>query len=238
MLMVVASRSAGAILLSGIAAPIAMFGSVKLQRRFCMVLAAITIGYPILFATGNFPTDELIDFGYSLSQERGVSIEDRFEQELLMTDKVSQRPVFGWGAYSRSHEFDPITREDITVIDGEWLVVFSERGAVGFFAWFGMYLSSLWVLFRRFHDLPHGPARSLMCSACILVAMMSVEMIFNSGGSNPQFFFAGVLYGTITGAITRARAKRLLALERRRQAASALAQAPPPSPLQGSERHA
>lgn len=233
--MVIAARSTGAWVLAAIVVPIAMFAGIKRQRTVSLVLGAIVVGYPLLFATGMFPHESITAFGYSINEERGSSLEDRFEQEELLTNKVASRPLFGWGGYSRAHEFDPVTGEDITVVDGEWLLVFSERGVTGFLAWFGLYLCSLWVLFRRFDELPRGPALYLFSGASLAIATMSVDMLLNSTGANPQFFFAGALYGTLTGSIARARARRrAVQVSRTKPAAAPMVDVHAPSPVQSS----
>ncbi len=100
-------KSMGAFIYGCVAIPFAWFLKPKTQIRIAVFLACIAGFYPLLRATGLFPREQLVEWAASIEQDRARSLEFRFSNEDDLINKMLDRPLFGWGGFSRGHVFDP-----------------------------------------------------------------------------------------------------------------------------------
>jgi hypothetical protein len=195
-----ACRSSGALFLAAVSTPFVLFTSPKIQLRFAAFISVLVLVYPLLRLADIFPTDTVLSISTDLaSAERARSLQDRYEQEDILLEKARERVVFGWGGYSRNRVFDPETGKDLSVTDGEWIIVFGTRGIVGFLVWFGLYLIPVFMARRRRAQLESRADQHLVAGLSMLLMVYAVDDLPNSAGCLPQFFFAGVLAGAVTG---------------------------------------
>jgi O-antigen ligase len=155
----------------------------------------------------------------SISEERTESLGARFEQEEMLLEKARQRPLFGWGPSSRAHVFDEATGEDITVVDGEWIIVFGSRGVLGFIAWYGLYLAPIYVARRNQRRVGLPQYRAVLAGFSLIAAMLAAETLPNASATIPQFMWSGVLYGIALNVLRQDRLARLKAVWSRRRRA-------------------
>jgi hypothetical protein len=212
-------KSTGAILLAAVALPVVWFASPKAQMRFALVLGVLVFLYPALRASDAFPVMELLEWSdEEIGAERAASLEDRFDQEELLLDKLRERPLFGWGGGNRYNIFDPVTGLGTVTTDGEWLVVFGKRGIWGFLCLFGLYLAPVWTAQRRIAALNSSDAR-LIAGFAVTLAVFAVDNLPNSTGTLPQLFLSGVLTGAVAGIARQSSQEREIARRKRREAA-------------------
>ncbi len=78
---------------------------------------------------------ETVDLIAMVNDERAGSFATRLENEVLLVEKAMQRPVFGWGGWSRNRVYDDSGR-NITITDSLWIIVLGRHGLVGLTAYF------------------------------------------------------------------------------------------------------
>lgn len=86
---------------------------------------------PVLMGLGKIPEKIILEqINSYFGPERAQSLQFRFDNEKLLFDKAMKRPYFGWGGYGRSRIYDAFGK-DISVTDGEWIIIVGTTGMVG-----------------------------------------------------------------------------------------------------------
>lgn len=223
-IMIPVMKSAGVLIYAMFTLPLTLLVQAKTLTRVAVVLATLSFSYPLLRAFDLFPADYLVDTAARFSQDRAGSLIFRFANEEILYERAMERPVFGWGGWSRSHVFDE-GGKDISVADGMWIVVLGLNGLVGFFAYFGMLALPIFLANRNLGRLT--PQHQIaLGSLTLLASCYAVDMLPNSGFAEIPMFLAGAVAGLAQGMVqegTRARidprlAARLYNLLRRMQA--------------------
>jgi hypothetical protein len=215
-LVFVACKSTGAILLGLVAAPLTWFASSKLQLRAAQTVALIVALYPVLRAAEFVPVEEFLNLSADISEDRAGSLGTRFENEQALLAKARERIAFGWGGYGRSRVYHPETGEDLSITDGEWIIVLGDQGVTGFVAWYGFYLIPIFVAARSLRRLRVPQNQRLLSVLALIAAVFAIDTLPNSSGGLPHFFLSGALYGAAIGLPRSERLTRLRALRARR----------------------
>jgi hypothetical protein len=123
-------KSTGAIVL--LVAGAIVFALCRRKRSVGPLLVLILAAplYIVARLSGAWSGESVISLIGSVSQERAGSLAFRIETENLVANRAWQRPIFGWGGWSRSHVFNEYGK-DLTIIDGLWIIAFGQRGLVG-----------------------------------------------------------------------------------------------------------
>lgn len=193
-LMVLAlSNSLGALLIMLISLPVLYLIRTRGALIFAAIFAGIVLSYPMLRGADAVPVAQLTQIAEDIDPARARSFAFRLENEDLLLEKARQRPIFGWGGWSRSHIFDERGR-DVAVTDGYWIILFGEGGWVRYLGEFG--LLCLPVLFsaaraRRYKLGPETAAVSLILTANL------VDMIPNATITPVTWLAAGALWGRL-----------------------------------------
>ncbi|MBE9125770.1 MULTISPECIES: O-antigen ligase domain-containing protein [unclassified Coleofasciculus] len=86
-------------------------------------------------ATGTFQGDEIVSFmSEKINPDRAGSLEFRFDNEEILSEKARQQMTFGWGGWGRNRVYEENWRGelvDISVTDSLWIIAFGVNGAVG-----------------------------------------------------------------------------------------------------------
>lgn len=187
--MLVLSKSVGAIITSLAAAPFVLLASRRTQVTLAATVAVMVLLYPLVRAAGLVPTETLVAIA---GAEKGESLEFRFENEDILLDKALLRPTFGWGGWARGRVYDPVWGWDLSTIDGEWIGIMGSLGFVGFVSRFGLLVLPTLLLFRQ----RDHPGLTLETSALALILMLNhIDMIPNSGLTPITWLIAGSLMG-------------------------------------------
>jgi hypothetical protein len=233
-------KSMGAFIYGCFAVPIAWFLKPKTQIRIAVILACITASYPLLRMTGIFPREQLVEWAASIEQDRARSLEFRFSNEDDLMNKMLERPLFGWGGYSRGHVFDPANGEDMSVVDGGMVSVLSRSGLVGFVVTFGALLYPVFAAFRRVSKLSPQD-QPLLAGVALLSTFYTVDLLPNGFFNQIPFFLAGALMGLSQGMSSQpavrpelARLQQALALLQQANARAARRGQPVPRALSSS----
>ncbi len=130
-------RSTGAYILFAAAIAIVFMARwLRMAPIFWAVLTA-TVLYMYLGASGNFPREPLVNWMSGVFEpDRVQSMDFRFENEEILSEKARQRPVWGWGGFGRNRVFNDYG-EDTSVTDSLWIINFGVNGYVGLIASFG-----------------------------------------------------------------------------------------------------
>jgi hypothetical protein len=191
-IILIACKSTGAIIYAVVCVPLLLAGKPKVLQRTATVLAVIVMLYPSMRGSGIFPTDSVLSLAEMFGSEREDSVAFRFKNEDLLAKKARQRPVFGWGSYGRNFVYGGNGRSD-TVTDGQWIIVIGSAGFVGFFTWFGMLVTPIFLAGRRLRRITAPADRRMVASVSLIVAVTALDLLPNSLFSNYPFFLSGAL---------------------------------------------
>jgi hypothetical protein len=173
------------------------------QMRTMVVLAAVIVLYPVSRAVDVFPHKEIVQFVKdTVGPDRAQSIEFRFTNEEALALHAAKKPLFGWGRYRRSMLFIPWRATPVSVADGFWIVVYGQRGAVGFLCVFALLLTPVFFLRSRMKRLVNREDRYLLVGLTCVGMLYTVDLLPNGLFTNYPVFFAGALMGLIRGMTT------------------------------------
>lgn len=197
-LLMVLCKSTGAIIYGLLAVPMIALTTTKTQLRICVVLSAVVLGYPMLRASGWFPTDAFVSMASRINPERADSLAFRFEMEDALSEKAAERLWFGWGGFGRNGIYDSEMGKEISVADGYWIIQLGNRGLTGFFPAFLLLLYPVFYTQRRLHLIRSKKERILLAGLAVIVTLYVIDLIPNGLFSNLPFFLSGALYGLAT----------------------------------------
>lgn len=197
-------KSTGAIVYALAAFPAAWFTSAKFQLRLGMILAVLAGAYPALKVTGLFPEEEMVNLALSITADRADSLQDRFDNDIMLTNRARERILFGWGPYGRGRVYDD-TGKDISVTDGWWIIQLGGRGAVGLGILFGFLLLPIFYLHRNQKKIPDKKDRLLLGSLSLCCVFYVIDLMPNGLYNSLPFFLSGMLLGLTEGIIAAAK---------------------------------
>lgn len=190
----VLSKNTGALMLVLVFAPLVFFTSRRMQMRVVVAISILFLSYPALRQAELLPMDDIVlTVEEKLSAERAGSLATRVVNEELLLEHSSSKPVFGWGTWSRWRVFDERGR-DITIADGLWVIVLSERGWVGYIVTFGLITLPVFFLARarRRRDVPTTTVILAVTTACNLIYILP-----NSTLTPIAFLMIGAMAGFV-----------------------------------------
>lgn len=187
---IVLCKSLGALLITLVLLPVVWWFSPRLQVVVAATVVSLLLLYPAIRSSGIIPIDTALSQLAKFSPERAESFETRWKNEDQFMQKVSQKPLFGWGGWGRSRSFDDRGR-DLTTADGHWIIVLGVGGWVRYISEIGLFIAPVLLLYlRRRSDV------SLETSVlCVIVAANAVDLIPNSSITPISFLLAGALWG-------------------------------------------
>lgn len=193
-------KSTGAILLLVLGIAI-LFVAMWFRNAFPLLLLIVSISLYLYFAvSGTFIADQIVSsMSGVMPQERVESLEFRYNNEELLSDKAREKITFGWGGWGRSRIYDA-WGEDISVTDSLWIIAFGANGAVGVISltasllfpvvrFLQLYRASLW----------HNPKVAPVAALAVLLTLYMVDCVLNAM-INPIYILA---CGGITGFVLK-----------------------------------
>lgn len=188
----VMSKSLGALMIAVAFVPLALFFRERTQLVFAVCIAGIVMIYPMLRMANLVPVDQFVALAESINPERAQSLIFRVLNENALLEKAQERPVFGWGGWSRNFVFDANGR-NLSVPDGAWIIAFGVGGWARYLTVFGLLCWSIVALFLgRLKDLDTTSA----LLALILAAKL-IDLLPNSGLAPMHWLIAGALLGRL-----------------------------------------
>lgn len=196
--LLVLCKTATAILLSLMAAPLILFAAPRHILTFSVVVAVSVMAYPLMRLFDVLPTEQLIEFIHQSQPERADSLEFRFHHEFVLLERAMLQPIFGWGPWGRNFPLDPATGRTLAIADGFWVITLGARGLLGYLAVFGTLVLPIVIIWRRRYELMlrHDRAGVLMVATMALVlAVNLVEMIPNATLTPLTWLATGLVLG-------------------------------------------
>jgi hypothetical protein len=190
----VLSKSTGAILYGLFAIPLVLVGGPRSQKWTIIVLSLVVLLYPLLRLSQLFPAEDVLSWSKSMSEDRASSLSDRFKNEDQLAAKARERAIFGWGGYSRNMIW-PEVGHSLSVVDGQWILCFGSEGVVSFLQLFGLLLYPVFGALRHIKKLRLSSERAMVMGLAIALTISVVDLIPNSLFSNYPCFLAGALQG-------------------------------------------
>ena len=178
---VVLVKSTGAWFLLAMGIIILFFAKWFRSSLLLLVLSVVICSYLYVGVTGTFSGDQIVSVvAEKINPDRAQSLEFRFDNEEILSDKARQRMIFGWGGWGRSRVYNE-RGEDISVTDSLWIIAFGAYGVVGVISltaslllpvigFLIRYPASLWL------NRKVAPAAAL----AVLVALYMLDCIVNS----------------------------------------------------------
>jgi len=189
----VLAKTLTALLIALLLLPVVLFLGVRQQLLVVGLIAALTLFYPILRGAHLVPTDEIVSRFEAVSPERAASLLFRFENEDILLERANERPVFGWGGNARSRIFDERGR-DLSVTDGQWVIVIGQGGWIGYVTIFGLLTLPLMFTMLRRRRLKID---RITAGLCVMIAANVLDLLPNSSLSPVLWLAAGAILGRL-----------------------------------------
>ncbi len=162
----------------------------------------------------------LVDLVSRIDENRAGSIEFRFENEHMLTEKAMERPVLGWGGWGRNRVYND-DGEDITVTDGFWVITLGQAGLVGLTAAFMTLLLPVFTLLRRHSaETLISPEFAAATGLAAVLCMYAMDCLPNAMLSPIYVMVAGGLTGLLVTENAQAIERSREIIDRRRHYAS------------------
>ena len=189
-------KSMGALILSIVGFVVLWFFKPSLQKKVFIGIFIVGLSYPALRIIDVVPVGFISDKVGEINAERQQSFDFRINNENRLLEKARQRPLFGWGAWGRNRVYDEITGDDISVTDGQWVVLFGTYGWVGYLSVFGLFvLPSL--LFLKHSDKNFNTKLTYGYCLVVVIAMQLMNLIPNSGLFPIYLLFSGAVLRSV-----------------------------------------
>ena len=217
-------KSMGSLLFACVAVPLGLFTSTRTQGKVLVVVCTIVALFPLMRSRGWFPTDWLVTNIEHYNPDRAQSLEFRFDNEDILLEKATKKPILGWGSAGRARVYDA-DGKDVAITDGDWIILLGGQGYVGFALQFGLFIGSVLAARSAARSL-RRPEAALIYGFAWIVTLSAADLLPNGLFNTLLLLICGCLAGLSTGMPREAR----LARKRRRaeqQAAWSNANHPP-----------
>lgn len=129
-----------------------------LQRMQIWLAAAVAVSvlfYPALRQAQLVPLEQILSAAATVSEERAGSLAFRLNNEDQLLARAFEKPLTGWGGYSRDRIYDE-RGEEQAPSEGLWMLTLGRWGWIGYIGLFGVLtLPVIFLVFtRRRKDVP------------------------------------------------------------------------------------
>ncbi|MGB7243696.1 MAG: O-antigen ligase family protein [Sulfitobacter sp.] len=222
------AKTVGALILAVLMLLLLFFTRVRGQMIFAVCVASVVLLYPVLRTAGYIPVEEIYEFSKARSEDRAQSFKFRLDNEDILLERASEKPVSGWGGWGRSRVYDAENSEEVTTADGAWIIIIGQSGWLGYIAQFGLLTLPLLLLglgSRRKLGL------SLATSGLMVVLSINLIDLLPNGTLTPiTFLLAGALLGRYEHARAALWGQKIAAAEQQVKAKIKARQPADPSP--------
>jgi O-antigen ligase len=194
-LVVALSHSLGAFAFLLVLGPLIWFMPPRLQLRAAAGMGLLVMLYPMLRAYDWFPTTSVIDMAMGISEDRGWSLAFRFENEDIVLRRAFERPFFGWGGFDRIFIFDKESGDEVSTLDGAWIIIYAQGGLLGFLSKFGLLIWPVYRAFKRVRRVRDRNDKVMLATVGVVAAMVAVDLLPNGLFTYFPFLLSGALLG-------------------------------------------
>lgn len=179
-----------------------MFIAKWTKNSFPLILLTFSICLYLIFATsGNFQGEKITPFVENIAgEERAGSLQFRFDNELILSDRARERIIFGWGGWGRSRVYQQNwTGEivDVSTTDSFWIIIFGTNGLFGLINVTLMLLLPIWCFVWFCYPVKTWFYPQIASSAvlAVILTLFMVDSLVNAM-FNPIFpLISGALLG-------------------------------------------
>ncbi|MEM6409325.1 MAG: hypothetical protein AAF700_13040 [Pseudomonadota bacterium] len=186
------SSNLGATVLALLFVPLMFLGGALRILAILSVTVAF-LSYPVLRSAGFVPVDAVERAAATISEERAQSFAFRLKNEDLLLARANEKPLVGWGGWSRNRVFDE-RGVDVSTPDGRWIIELGTGGWLRYIGLFGLVTLSLLVL-RRTASRKDVPIETTAMG--LIMAASLINLIPNSAFSPINWMIAGALAGFV-----------------------------------------
>ncbi len=187
-------NSLGALIIAVVFLPIVLFLGRSMQLLFVALVGGAIVLYPMIRGADLVPTDRLVSMAAAIDPGRAPSLDYRFKNEAILLERANEKPLFGWGGWSRNRVYDAESGRDISTTDGAWVVLIGTKGWIGYLGVFGLLVAPGILLAVKARRYEIAPATAVV--ALVLAASL-VDLIPNGFLSTVTILMAGALWGRI-----------------------------------------
>jgi len=184
-------KSLGAIILTSFFGILLLFLPPRRQLFITSLAALFLVSYPAVRTQELAVLDYVTSLSGAIDPSRQQSFQFRLKNETMLLERGQERPYFGWGGWNRNQPHDERRGRVISVLDGAWIIIFSENGWVGYLALFGMLCLPLIMLSRARKRM--GPISPYTAGLAVLLALNLLDLIPNYSMSPVTWMIAGAL---------------------------------------------
>lgn len=183
-------KTLGALVLGVAGAALVWLGGRGMVRVALFAIAIPVLAYPALRAAGAVPVPSIVGAVEQIRPERAQSLQFRLDNEDILLERAAERPLFGWGGWSRNRVFDSQGR-DISTTDGRWIITLGSFGWAGYVAEFGLLTLGLILLVG-----PSGAGLPFVTGAlAVVLGINLVDLVPNASLTPLSWLIAGALLG-------------------------------------------
>ena len=187
-LLLILSKGFGSMILGAILLLIIGFFKPRVIFLLSIVIGLLSVAYPFLCLIDIFPHQLVIENIESINPAQAGSLQFRFNHEIALLERATDRFLFGWGAWGRNRLGD-------SVVDGYWIGLIGMYGVVGFISIFGLMFIAIWKTRLSLNYLQGMQDKFSLASLSLMVSLIMVDQIPNHS-ENPFFWFlTGALIG-------------------------------------------
>ncbi len=191
-IVLVACKSYGAIIFALAGAPLLALAKPKRQLLVAVILAWITLCYPLLRLSGIFPVASILGAAGDIQEQRAESLAFRFMNEDELLARARKRIFFGWGLYDRNLVHNQDGRV-VSVLDGHWIICVSVNGLLGFITAFAPLLIPVFLSRRHLALLTEDESRLVVAGLAFTLTILTLDLIPNGLWAGYPFLIAGAL---------------------------------------------
>lgn len=205
-------KSAGALALMMLGLGVLLVTRYARTPALILLLIAVPPLYITVRAKGLWSGAQLVELASQVNEDRALSLDGRFQNEVMLVEKAFQKPLFGWGTWGRWRIRDDMDR-DITTADSLWIISLGQTGLVGLGSLVALVLLPVLLLMRRV-PVRHWmqPATGAAAVLAVLLLVYMLDSLLNAM-LNPIFVLAA---GGLSGFYVIAPQLRARAESRRR----------------------
>ena len=189
-------KSLGAVVLATIIGLALYFIRFRTMISLLAIFGLIIFSYPLMRGTGLIPVDKIAEISADFSSDRGASFQTRVDNEEMLLEKSSQKPLFGWGTWGRdriyqadwSGKFDI----DVSITDGAWIIILGVFGWAGYISTFGLLAFPTARALHRRKQFAEYPGYVALLAVLVVNLL---DLLPNSSLSPVTWFAAGILAG-------------------------------------------
>jgi hypothetical protein len=187
LLVLIASKSVGAVVLGALLSLSILFLFTSMQKIIVKIIVAVFLLYPTLSILNLVPYESIVEFISDFSVEKADSLDFRFTHEKELIDHAYEKFLIGWGSWGRN-----LLKGSIP--DGYWVIIYGTYGAVYFYAFFGLFI--LPALSKLKGTKITLNERTVYVGFSLLLAGIIFDQIPNSSlGGSWLWFLSGCLSG-------------------------------------------